>query len=183
MAFPLEQGLQLDSLWSSSDIYLDKSLEDHGVSRLLVPDEIALEAPVWQWYRPLWLALTVISCSAGVRVSVFSVTLRLHRKPSSSLCSCWTRRTGDGLFATLLYPWEFGDIHSLAASAFVTSKLLPNRGLDVAPPQHKQHPLQPGGSPQPVRTFPGLLTALAASLHGATTLTLRTSWTSGSHHS
>ena len=37
-----------------------------------------------------------ISCSAGVRVSVFSVTLRRHRKPSSSLCSCWTCRTGDG---------------------------------------------------------------------------------------
>ena len=32
----------------------------------------------------------------GVRVSVFSVTLRRDRKPSSSLCSCWTCRTGGG---------------------------------------------------------------------------------------
>ena len=32
------------------------------------------------------------SCSAGVRVLVFSVTLRRHMRPSSSLCSCWTCR-------------------------------------------------------------------------------------------
>ena len=62
---------------------------------------------------------------------------------------------------------EFDDIHSLAAAAFVTSKLLRERDLDEAPPQ-------------PVRTLPGLLTALATSLdrlrpHNA--LTLHTSWT------
>ena len=56
---------------------------------------------------------------------------------------------------------EFGDIHSLAAAAFVSSSQ--QRGLDVAP-QQQQHPLPPGpGPPQPVRTLPGLLTALAAS--------------------
>ena len=73
---------------------------------------------------------------------------------------------------------EFGDIHSLAAAAFVTSKLLPRMDLDVAPQQ--QLPLPPAGPPQPVRTSPGMLTALAASLdrlwpHNA--LTLHTSWT------
>ena len=59
---------------------------------------------------------------------------------------------------------EFGDIHSLAATAFITRKLLPERGLDVAP-QQQQHPLPLGpGPPQPVRTLPSLLTALTASL-------------------
>ena len=68
---------------------------------------------------------------------------------------------------------------SLAGAAFVTSKVLLERDLDVAPQQ--QHPLPPGpGPPQPVRALPGLLTALAASLdrlwpHNA--LTLHTSWT------
>ena len=74
---------------------------------------------------------------------------------------------------------EFDDIHSLAAAAFVTSKLLQRRNLDVVPQQ--QLPLPPGlGPPQPVHTLPGLLTALAAKSrqiwpHNA--LTLHTSWT------
>ena len=75
---------------------------------------------------------------------------------------------------------EFGDIHSLATAAFVTSKLLPERGLDVAPPQ-QQHQLPPGpGPPQPLRTLPGWLTALAASLDRLgprNVLTPHTSWT------
>ena len=37
---------------------------------------------------------------------VFSVTLRRHRRPSSTLCYCWTCRTGDGPPATLLWPWS-----------------------------------------------------------------------------
>ena len=47
--------------------------------------------------------------------------------------------------------------------------------------QQQQLPLPPGpGPPQPVRTFPGLLTALAASLDRLwphKVLTLHTSWT------
>ena len=58
MAFPLDQGLQLDSLWSSVDLYFEDSLEDHGVSGQLVLDKIALEASVWQRCRPLQFAPT-----------------------------------------------------------------------------------------------------------------------------
>ena len=32
VAFPLDQGLQLDSLWSRGDFHFDNSLADHGVS-------------------------------------------------------------------------------------------------------------------------------------------------------
>ena len=75
---------------------------------------------------------------------------------------------------------EFGDIHSHPVAAFVTRKLLAERGLDVAPPQ-QQHPLPPGlGLSQPVRTLPGWLTALAASLDRIcphNVMTLHTSWT------
>ena len=60
---------------------------------------------------------------------------------------------------------EIGDIHSLAAAAFLTSKLLPERGLDVPPPEQQQHQLLPGpGPPQPVRTLPGRKTTNAAVL-------------------
>ena len=49
MAFPLDQGLQLDSLWSSGDLHFDNSLADHVVSRQLVLDKIvALDFSVWQ---------------------------------------------------------------------------------------------------------------------------------------
>ena len=41
MAFPLDEGLQLDSLWSSGDLYFENGLEDHGVSGQLVLDKIA----------------------------------------------------------------------------------------------------------------------------------------------
>ena len=76
----------------------------------------------------------LISCSAGVRVLVFSVTLRRHSKPSSSLCSCWTCRTGDGPPATLLSPLEFGG-HSLPDGCGIHYlRAVPEeRGLDVAP--------------------------------------------------
>ena len=64
---------------------------------------------------------------------------------------------------------EFGDIHSLAAAAFVTSELLPERsGRGSA------------AASQPVRTLPVLLTALAASLDrlwNRNALTLHTSST------
>ena len=73
---------------------------------------------------------------------------------------------------------EFDDIHSLAAAAFVTSKAAPGRDLNVAPQQ--QLPPPPGpGPPQPVRTLPCLLTALAASvdrLWPRNALTLHTFW-------
>ena len=54
----LDQGLQLDRQWSTGDLYLENSLEDHGVSGQLVLDKIAVEASVWQWCRPLQLTLT-----------------------------------------------------------------------------------------------------------------------------
>ena len=61
-----------------------------------------------------------------------------------------------------------------------TSKLLPERGLDVAP-QQQQQPLPPGlGPPQPVRTLPSFHTVLAPSLDRLwprNALTLHTSWT------
>ena len=75
MAFPLDQGLQLDSPWSSDDLYLESSLDDHKVSGQLVLDKISLEISV--------SLSRLISCSKGVRVFVFSVTLRRHRKLSS----------------------------------------------------------------------------------------------------
>ena len=53
MAFSLDQGLQLDSLWSSGDLHLENSLEDHGVSGQLVLDTIAFEISVWQRCRAL----------------------------------------------------------------------------------------------------------------------------------
>ena len=66
MAFPLDQGLRLDSPWSSGDLYFVNSLEDHGVSGHLVLHKIALDISVWQRCRPLQLALVrLISCSAG----------------------------------------------------------------------------------------------------------------------
>ena len=46
MAFSLGQQLQLDSLWSSGDLYLENSLEDQGVSGQLVLDKIAWEVSV-----------------------------------------------------------------------------------------------------------------------------------------
>ena len=58
MAFLLDQGLQLDSFWSSGDLHFENSLEDHGVSGQLVLDKIALEISVWQRCRPMQLALT-----------------------------------------------------------------------------------------------------------------------------
>ena len=103
----------------------------------------------------------LISCSAGVRVFVFSVTLRRHRKPSSSLCSCWTCRTGDGRPSTLLL-WSLTFIPSRLR---LSSPVNCSRGgiWDVAPQQQLPPPLGPG-PPQPMRTLPGMLTALAASL-------------------
>ena len=132
MAFPLDEGLQLDSLWSSSDLYFENGLEDHVVSGQLRARQnrgVARCSSLSQ----------LISCS----VLVFPQTLRRHRKPSSFLCSCWTlshRRWSPRNASVAL---EFGDSHSLAAAAFVTSKLLPERGLDVAPPQ-QQHQLPAG---------------------------------------
>ena len=107
MAFPLDQGLLLDSLWSSGDLYFEKSLEDHGVSGQLVLDKIALEISVWQRCRPLQLALTahqLLRRREGVRI------LR-DIAPSQeafffSLCSCWTCRTGGGPPTTLPWPWS-----------------------------------------------------------------------------
>ena len=58
MACPFDQGLQLDSQWSSGDLYFEISLEDHGVSRQLVLDKVALQISVWQRCHPLQLALT-----------------------------------------------------------------------------------------------------------------------------
>ena len=74
--------------------------------------------------------------------------------------------------STLLRPWSSATFHSFAAAAFVTSKLLPERDLDVAPQQQLPVP------PEPVRTLPGLLTALAASLDSSHVLDF-----SGSHGS
>ena len=125
MAFSLDQGLQLDSLWSSGDLHFENSLEDHGVSGQLVLDKIALEAPVWQRCRPLQLALTahqLLRRREGVGIlgdiapsqEAFCLSLQLlfmsHRR--WSLC--------DSSVAL-----EFGEIHSLAAAAFVNSKLFP----------------------------------------------------------
>ena len=128
MAFPLDQGLQLDSLWSSGDLYFDSSLQDHGVSGQLVLDKIALEISVWQRCRPLQLALTahqLLCRREGVGIlgdiapsqEAFFLSLQVagHRRWSSFNASA---------------SQEFGDIHSLAAAAFVTSKLLPGRDLD-----------------------------------------------------
>ena len=78
--------LQLDSPWSSGDLYLENSLEDHGVSGQPVLDKIAFEISVWQRCRPLQLALTAHQLLRRRE----GVTLRRRRTPSSSLCSCWT---------------------------------------------------------------------------------------------
>ena len=178
-AFSLDQRLQFDSQ-SSGNLYLENSLEDHGVSGQLVLDKITFEDSVPQRCRALQLALTahqLLRRREGVSIlgdiapsqKAFFLSLQLldmsHRRWSSCNASV---------------ALEFGDIHSLATAAFVTSKLLLGRGLDVAP-QQQQHPLPPGpGPPQPVRTLPGLLTALAASLDRRwpqNALTLHTSWT------
>ena len=141
-------------------------------------DKIALDASVWQRCRPLQLALTahqLLRRREGVGIlSDFAPS----QEPFFSLCSCWTMSHRRWSPCNASVAFDFGDIHSLAA--FVTSKLLPERGLDVGPKQ-QQHPLPPGpGPPQPVRTLPCFLQALAASLdrlwpHNA--LTLHTSWT------
>ena len=71
MAFPFDQELRLDSLWSSGDLHFENSLEEHGVSGQLVLDKIALEISVWQRCRPLQLALTahqLLRKREGVRV-------------------------------------------------------------------------------------------------------------------
>ena len=90
-------------------------------------DKIAFEASV-----PLQLALTAHQLLRR-REEAFFLSLQLldmsHRRWSPCNASV---------------ALEFGDIHSLAAAAFVTSELPPERGLDVAP--------QPGpGPPPPVR--------------------------------
>ena len=77
-----------DSLWSSGDLHLENTLEDQGVSGQLVLDKIALEFSVWQQCRPLQLVLTAHQLLR--KREGFSVTLRRRKKPSSSLCSCWT---------------------------------------------------------------------------------------------
>ena len=59
--------------WSSVDLNFEDSLEDHGVSRQLVLDKIALEASVWQRCRPCAVTGSLLPLS----------------------------RTGDGLPATL----------------------------------------------------------------------------------
>ena len=80
-----------------------------------------------------------------------------------------------------MLPWPWSWVHSLAAAAFDTSKLLPERGLGVAPPRQQQQQLPPGpGPPQPVRTLPDLVTALPASLDRLwlhNVMTLHKSWT------
>ena len=90
MAFSLDQGLQLDSLWSSGDLHLENSLEDHGVSGQLALDKIAFEISVWQRCRPLQLPLTAHQL--------------LRRREGVSVC--WTCRTGDGPPSTLPWPWS-----------------------------------------------------------------------------
>ena len=97
-------------------------------------NKIALEASV-----PLQLALTahqLLRRRVGVSIPGALQLLDIsHRRRSPCNASV---------------ALEFGDIHSLAAAAFVTSELPPERGLDVAPKQ--QHPQQPGpGPPPPVR--------------------------------
>ena len=115
MAFPLDQGLQLDSLWSSGDLYFENSHEDHRVSRQLVLHKIAMEISVWQRCRSLQLALKADQLLR--RREAFFLSLQLldmsHKRwsPPQRL--------------------EFGDIHSLAAAAFATSELLPETGLDL----------------------------------------------------
>ena len=159
---------------------VQRRLEDHGVSGQLVLDKIALDASVWKRCWPLQLALTahqLLRRREGVAIlsdfapsqEPFFLSLQLldmsHRR--------WSPCNASVAF-------DFGDVHSLAAAAFVTSKLLPGRDLEVGPKQ-QQHPLPPGpGPPQPVRSLPCFLQALAASLdrlwpHNA--LTLHTSWT------
>ena len=130
MAFPLDQGLQLDRLRSSGDLYFENSLEDHGFSG-------PWKSPSGRGVARCSSLSRLVVCSTGVRVFVLSVTLRRHRKPSSSLQLLdmshrrWSSRNAS-------VAMEFGDIHSLAVAACVTSKLLPERGLDVAPPQQQQ---------------------------------------------
>ena len=102
MAFSLDQGLQLDSLWSGGDPYLENSLEDHQVSGQLVLDKIASEASVWQRCRPLQLALTahqLLRRREGV--STLGDIAPSQEAFFLSLCSCWTCRTGDGPLAKL----------------------------------------------------------------------------------
>ena len=163
MAFSLDQGLQLDSLWFSGDLNLENSLEDHGVSGQLVLDKIALEVSVWQRCWLLQLALTarqLLRRREGVSILGHIAPSQEAFFLSLQLLDMSHRRWSPFNSSVAL---EVGDIHSLAAADFVTSKLLPERDLDVAPQQ--QHQLPPGpGPPQAVRILPGLLTALAASL-------------------
>ena len=63
----------------------------------LVLDKIPLEASV-----PLQLALTARQLLRRRE----GVSILSDIAPSSSLCSCWTCRTGDGPPATLLWPWS-----------------------------------------------------------------------------
>ena len=123
MALSLDEGLQLDG---PATIF-ENSLEDHGVSRQLVLDKIALEVSVWQRCRPLQRALTahqLLRRREGVSIlgdiapsqEAFFLSLQLLDMSHKRWSPC-----------NASVALEFGEIHSLAAAAFVTRKLVPER--------------------------------------------------------
>ena len=182
MAFPLDQGFQLDSLWSQPMVQRRPLFREIVLRIMGCPSNSYSTRSPWKFPSGSGVARCsslsrLISCSAGVRVLAFSVTLRRRRKPSSFLCSCWTCRTGDGPPLMLLLLWSL--VTFIPWRLRISSPVSCSQG-GIWTWLHSFHRRQGPGPPQPVRTLPSLLTALAASLdrlrpHNA--LTIHTSWT------
>ena len=143
-------------------------------------DKIALEVSVWQRCRPLQLALTahqLLRRREGV--SIFGDIAPSQEAFFLSLCSCWTCRTGDALPTTLLWPWSpmtFIPSRRRLSSPVSCSR----RGIWTCLRSSSIHCRWDLDLRNRCALYPGLLTALAASLgrlwhHNAPTL--HTSWT------
>ena len=76
MAFPLDRGLQLDTLWSSGDLDVENSIEDPGVSRQLISTRSPWKSPSGSGVARCSSFSRLVRCSSRVREFVFSVTLR-----------------------------------------------------------------------------------------------------------
>ena len=130
MAFPLHQGFQLDSLWSQPTVQRRPLFREIVLRIRGCPSSSCSTRSPWKFPSGSGVARCsslsrLISCSAGVRVLAFSVTLRRRREAfclSLQLLDMSHRRWSSFNASASL---EFGHIHSLAAADFVTSKLLP----------------------------------------------------------
>ena len=119
--FPLDQGLQLDSLWSSGDLDVGNSVEDHGVSGQLVArqDRLLAAAVAARSHGP-----SVAGRREGVSILGDIAPSQEAAFLSLQLLDMSHRRWSPCNASVAL---EFGEIHSLAAAAFATREL-PSEG-------------------------------------------------------